>query len=232
MGIKPEEIEVIAERIPQWDFLNQLPEKIGDFTWKKDGSRKGHILTFGAYQDKSGRRRLEIAYTTETWDYLIFKQIGLLRFRDLRFITRDRDKFAREVSERIEALVGEVSEGASPRCRGALLKKGITDWDFAKELPQRIGRFELFLNADNAFEFINNSLAFVHYADFETKSHLTFFYNRGRREFFAEKILRGVPFTIHDFDAKDLAELEGLIKDHLESYLLSMGEELEQKGRR
>ena len=99
---KPEDIEVIMKRRPDWEFLQKLPKELHGFTFKEGGQLNGHEFVLGSYVNEVARRRLELIYTKETFDYVPVRQIGLLRYRDFRYITRDKDVFAEWITSAID----------------------------------------------------------------------------------------------------------------------------------
>ena len=220
---KPEDIEVIIKRRPDWDFLQKLPKELHGFTFKEGGQLKGHELVLGSYVNEEARRRLELIYTKETFDYVPVRQVGLLRYRDFRYITRDKDVFAEWITGAIDRLVGETTPNYIPRSGHLLKEKGILGWCFPDTLPERIGNFVKFIGPRYPLDFINNATVILDYADFDAGNELVCLYNRVRNEFYAENKKHLIPNTIHEFDAKKLEDLEVLLAERLEPYLLDLG---------
>ena len=220
---KPEDFEVIRERRPHWEFLQKLPRELHGFTFKEGGQLNRHEFVLGAYENAEARRRLELIYTKETFDYVPIRQVGLLRYRDFRYITRDRDQFAELITGAIDRLVEETAPTYIPRSGHLLKKKGILDWSFPDTLPDRIGNFVKFIGPRYPLEFINNATVILDYADFAAGNELLFLYNRARNEFYSENKKLMIPNTMHEFDAKTLTDLEELLAENLEPYLLKLG---------
>ena len=204
---KPEDIEVIIKRRPDWDFLQKLPKELHGFTFKEGGQLKGHELVLGSYVNEEARRRLELIYTKETFDYVPVRQ----------------DVFAEWITGAIDRLVGETTPNYIPRSGHLLKEKGILDWCFPDTLPERIGNFVKFIGPRYPLDFINNATVILDYADFDAGNELVVLYNRVRNEFYAENKKHLIPNTIHEFDAKKLEDLEMLLAEHLEPYLLDLG---------
>ena len=183
---------------------------------------KGHELVLGSYVNEEARRRLELIYTKETFDYVPVRQVGLLRYRDFRYITRDKDVFAEWITGAIDRLVGETTPNYIPRSGHLLKEKGILGWCFPDTLPERIGNFVKFIGPRYPLDFINNATVILDYADFDAGNELVVLYNRVRNEFYAENKKHLIPNTIHEFDAKKLEDLEMLLAEHLEPYLLDL----------
>ena len=142
---KPEEIEVIMERRPRWEFLQKLPKELHGFTFEEGGQLNGHEFLLGAYVNEAARRRLELIYTKETFDYVPVRQVGLHRYRDFRYITRDKDVFEKWITGAIDRLVEETSPTYIPRSGHILKMKGILDWHYPDKLPDRVGNFVKFI---------------------------------------------------------------------------------------
>ena len=219
---KPEDIKVIMERRPAWEFLQKLPREMFGFTFQEGGQLKGHEFVLCSYENEAWRRRLELIYTKETFDYVPIRQVGLHRYRDLRYITRDKDAFAATMSEILPRLLEEITPAYIPKSRHMLEEKGILQWHFPDTLPDRVGRFVKYITPQYPLDFINNSTVILDYVDFSAGDELVFLYNRARNEFFAESKTRFFPNTIHDFDAVSLEELETLLSEKLEAYLKAM----------
>ena len=236
---KPEDFKVIRERRPHWEFLQKLPRELHGFTFKEGGlilpkeqrgyaiedgeDTGGHEFLLGTYENEAARRRLDLVYTKETYDYVPIRQVGLLRYRDFRFITRDKDQFVEWISGRIDELVEETTPTYIPRSAYLLKFKGILDWHFPDTLPDRIGNFVKFIGPQHPLEFLNATTVILDYVDFDGCNELVFFYNRARNEYYAENKKHMFPSTMHEFDAKKLTDLEELLAEKLEPYLLELG---------
>ena len=238
---KPEDFEVIKERRPNWEFLQKLPRELHGFTFKEGGlllpnekhgyplvdcgDMTGHEYVLGFYENEAARRRLELIYTKETYDYVPVRQVGLNRYRDFRYITRDKDVFVEWINGKIDQLVEETTPNYIPRSGYFLKDKGILDWHFPDTLPDRIGNFVKFIGPQYPLDFTNGTYIILDYVDFDESNELMFLYNRIRNEFYAENKIRFKPNTIHDFDAKKMADLEVLLAERLEPYLLALGKD-------
>ena len=219
---KPEKFEVIMERRSSWFFLQNLPKELFEFTMQEGGQLNRNEFTLASYVNDGWHRRLELIYTKETFDYVPVRQVGLHRYRDLRYIKRDKDVFAKNITQVLPRLLEEITPDYLPRSGHMLKSKGILDWNFPDTLPEKIGSFVKFIGPRHPLDFINNSTVILDYVDFAGGNELVFLYNRVRNEFFAENKKAFIPNTIHDFDALKLETLESLIKEKLESYLLKL----------
>lgn len=217
-----EDIKVIQARLSSWNFLQQLPRDLQGFKYQDGGTLNGHVLTLCSYVKPELRRQLDFIYTKETFDYMPVKKVGLHTFRDVRYITRSKELFAAKMPEVLPRILGELAPEAQPSCISVLRKKGVLDWPYAKKLPETIGRFKLFIHPHQPLEYINNSVIFLDYTDFEGGNQLVFLYNQVMNIFFAETKREFIPGTIHDFDCQTLAQLEKLLAQKLEGYLAGL----------
>ena len=59
---KPEDLQVIMERRPNWEFLRKLPRELFGFVFEEGGALNGHEFLLCAYNNEKARRRLELVY--------------------------------------------------------------------------------------------------------------------------------------------------------------------------
>lgn len=199
MGAKIEKIEDIAASLPEWDFLKQLPENVGFFVKVPGRGIEGQILSILSYVDEEHHRRLDLIYTKETFDYIPVKMVGLHMYRDERFFCRDKDRFAQLIKDNLPMLLEEISHDRVGSYSYEARRLNFAGWDFWKKLPKRIGPFELFITPDKPVQYINGSIIFLDYSDFEHQSQLYFMFNSFRIEVFGEMLQRNVPVTTNAF---------------------------------
>ena len=104
-------ITEIEAELQSWDFLQQLPKELEGFTLREGTGIKGNILNIASYVDESNHVCVDLIYTGETFDYVIVKNLGLHTFRDDRFFTRDKDKFAEVVLNKLPSLLQDMGKG-------------------------------------------------------------------------------------------------------------------------
>lgn len=153
-------IEEIREALDGWDFLKELPEEINGFTLHQDRTIDGQVLNIASYRNDAVRCRLDITYTSETFDYVPVKIAGLHQYRDIRYFFRSRERFAEHVKDKLPALVHDI-DIRTRHDLGVIIKEtGLPEWTYGEKLPEKIGRFELFIRPENAIEYINGSIIF------------------------------------------------------------------------
>lgn len=217
MGYKP--IEEIQQETRQWDFIRGLPEQVGQFSKKLVDTIDGQILTICRYEAPELRARLDIIYTSETFDYIAVHTMGMNSYRDIRFIYKDREVFAKNVKAYLPGILHSMEEPASVNLGEQVAEHGILTWDYGNHLPEKIGPFELFIKPARAIEHINGSIILIDYSNFDRLDQLIIMYNRLRDQFFGEVKINSVFHASMDFDSKNLKELEGKLKEHLEETL-------------
>lgn len=219
-------IKEIEASLQDWELLKQLPPVVGDFKLVPSTGIAGQILNLGAYVDEKTHCRLDLTYTSETFDYVPVKTVGLHVFRDERYFHRDREKFGQQLLAELPLLLSSIDRG-KPHAFGCEAKTlGFEKWDYWRKLPARIGDYELFITPENPLEYLNGSYIFLDYTDFQHGNQLYFAYNIYRNELFAEKKKGYFPLTTDVFDVnsavKDERKLEllgRLLDAHLERTL-------------
>ena len=219
-------ITEIEASLQNWDLLTKLPPKMGNFDLLPGTGIKGQILNIASYEYAPSHCRLDLTYTSETFDYVPVKTVGLHVFRDERYFHRDREKFGQQLLAELPLLLSSIDRG-KPHTFGCEAKTlGFEKWDYWRKLPARIGDYELFITPENPLEYLNGSYIFLDYTDFQHGNQLYFAYNIYRNELFAEKKKAYFPLTTDVFDVnstvKDDRKLEllgQLLDAHLERTL-------------
>ena len=212
-------IDEIAVQVKDWTFVNALPEEVKGFTKKIKIEKQGQVLFICSYLNEELRARLDIIYTSETFDYILCRTMGLNEYRDIRFIYKQRDIFEREVGLNIESILAEMYSPEHRKLVYIVEEKGIPTWEYGNNLPAKIGSFELYIKPCEVIRHINGSFIFVDYSDFERKDQLVIMYNVLRDEIFAELKVAGVFRTLRTFDCRSLKELEEKLEKHLKETL-------------
>ena len=215
-------ITEIEAELQEWEFLKQLPKELEGFTLREGTGIKGNILNIASYVDEANHACVDLIYTGETFDYVIVKNLGLHTFRDDRFFTRDKDKFAEVVLNKLPALLQEMGKSKVKHMGYESEVMGFNEWDDWKTLPKQIGNFELYITPDNPLEYINGSWVILDYSDFANGNQLMFLYNSFRNELFAEMKKGYLPLTTEEFNANSLEALSALIKEKLEKTLTTL----------
>ncbi|MDY6029033.1 MAG: hypothetical protein SPI71_02075 [Acidaminococcaceae bacterium] len=216
-----------ARSIEEWDLLENLPREIKGFTLTAGAGACGDIYNIAAYVDAERHSRLDFTFTKETEDYLVVKTVGMHCFRDERYFNRSRENFAAAVLRDIEKIIaGMIFDEQLDSESYSMKQLGLAKWGTWRELPKSIAGFELFITPEKPLQFINGSVIFLNYVDWNRGSELYILYNEFRNEIFGEMVKNGQPFPLSKFDVpanvkdKDKLRVLGeILKDELESTL-------------
>ncbi len=216
---KEDKLHAVAAEVQAWDFIASLPQQIDGFAKVIDGDTLGQVLHICHYENKEHRLMARIIYTVETEDYILTQQYGLNHFRDMRFIYRDRELFARTVGDKLEQVLDLMLHPEHRNLGELVAEKELTTWEFGNNLPEQIGNFVRYLRPADTFEYLNGSVIFLDYSNFANSDQLVFYYNCLRDQFFAEIKVGGVFEDTKAFDSRDLTLLEQELKEHLTEVL-------------
>ena len=226
---KPKPIEEIAAELKDWELLAQLPQELEGFTLQPGTGIKGQILNIAAYVNEAMHCRLDITYTSETFDYVPVKTVGLHTFRDERYFCRDRERFGQMLLRQLPELIRNVDRKTLHKMPFEAAELGFEKWEFWRSLPRELEGYELFITPDNPLPYINGSFIFLDYTDFAGGNQIYFSYNIFRDELFAEMRSHNLPLTTESFDVKanvpawgKLAALEQHLRERLQETLVSL----------
>lgn len=72
-------ITEIEAQLGEWEFLKELPQEIDGFKLTMGQGIDGQILTIASYSNEAMHSKLDLIYTSETFDYVPVKTIGSIR---------------------------------------------------------------------------------------------------------------------------------------------------------
>ena len=222
----------VEESLKDWGLIEQLPQEVNGFTRVPGTGIKGQILNIMAYVNEEKHCRLDITYTTETFDYVPVKTIGLHTFRDERFFARDRERFGEMLLKHLPEILKDMLREDNHEYGFEAESLGFEKWDFWRTLPEKIGSFERFIDPEHPLVYLNGSTIFLDYTDFEHGHQIYFSYNSFRNDVFAEMKQHYLPLTtelydvpLNVVDSKKLAHLEKLIEKHLRNTMQELSKE-------
>ncbi len=218
-------IKEIEANLQYWDFLKYLPRNINGFNLVKGAGIKGRILNIAAYVNEPMHSRVDLIYMAETDDYVPVKTIGLHNFYDERFFCRDRKKFANMMLQYLPNIIGDVDRNQKHPLSYEMMGIDFSGWKYWTKFPKKIEEYELFLTPDNPVKYINGSVLFLDYTDFNHGNQIVFMYNTFRDELFAELKKNHIPLTTERFDARNLSDLEKLMDTQLEATLRELSKQ-------
>ena len=180
-------ITEIQEETKSWDFIDQLPEQVGQFTRKRVGTIDGQVLTICRYEAPALRASLDITYSSETFDYILVHTMGMNSYRDIRFIYKEKGYLRPEGAE-LPARILDAMEHPRKVNLGEMVEEKRHPHLGLRQQPagKKIGPFQLYIKPANAIEHINGSIIVIDYSNFVRKDQLIIMYNRLRDEFFGK----------------------------------------------
>jgi hypothetical protein len=217
MGYDP--IDEIQKQTREWEFIKKLPDTIGAFHKKLVDKIEGQILYICRYEAPELKAKADIIYSSETFDYILVRTMGINTYRDMRLIYKERDIFAEKTAHYLPEVLRDMEKPEEVNLGEMVEDKHLKEWEYGKSLPSKIGPFELYIRPDRAIEHINGSVIIIDYTDFSRNDQLIIMYNRLRNEFFGELKINGLFRTTREFDAKNLDGLRKLLEEKLEKTL-------------
>lgn len=208
--MKPETKTRIAEEAASAEFFNSLPNNIHGFTLKKIFTDRLDRFNYFSYE--KDHRSLTAYFHEETAEYKVRVAIGLTEFCLTEFFTGSFERFTKILSAKLDAAIENLT---APVTDLLLAEKNFAAWEYGKTLPQEFEGFELFVAPDNPVKITNGSYILINYANFETTSDFTIFYNVYTENFSGESKIRLVPHVSYLFDAVTLKELDAALEKNL-----------------
>lgn len=215
-------LQEIVQQAQAWDFLHNLPAVLGQFQKKDEATIEGQLVHLCCYEAPKLKAKVDLLYTTETFDYILVRSLGMNIYRDISLIYRDKDDFATMVEKNLPHILHTMEHPEEVNLGEMVKNKAILTWTYGNNLPATIGPFQLYIRPEKAIEHINGSIILVDYTDFARQDQFVLYYNRLRNEFFAETKIAGVFHATRDFDATTLPSLEKKLTEHLETTLTAI----------
>ncbi len=212
-------IDEIAKAAKDWSFIKELPAQMGTFQKTEPYTKDGKILTICSYYDTERNSGADIIYTSETFDYILVRKIGMNIYRDVRFIYKEKDEFAKKVKEALPQILAETADPTLVNLGEMVADKKILTWEYGNTLPETLGQFSLYIKPAHAIDYLNGSVIMLDYSDFAHQDQFVIYYNRFREEFFGELKIGSVFHATKAFDSKSLGALEKKLKARLASTL-------------
>ena len=225
--MKVDLVEKIAPQVETWEYLKQLPPEMHGFHFKEIGAAEGDKYHIFTYENDVKHCKIDVYYHHETKEYKLKVQIGLTDFCSVEYISNDLAELEKKLAERLELLMEDLVEPKTERLSCLVKETGVLDWEYARELPETIAGFQLFITPSDPVRTINGSYVILDYSNFAENSNFVILYNILREEFSAEMKFHDIPEITYDFDADSLQELEKLLKTKLIPTLEGMQQRLE-----
>ena len=209
------------------EYLQSLPTVYSGFLLDNEAKEEGLLHRIFAYRNEACRRSATIVYDKVTFEFMLRVRVGLVEFCDVRFIHPDRQCFEAVLKNSLFSLLDLLQCCIPERMETLFRNKKLLEWDYESFLPQQLHGFSRVLCPQNCVQVTNGSYLILDYSDYDCLSSLRFFYNVFRDDFFAEKLIQGVPEATSVFDVKSLTDLEVRLKKSLADCLLDLRHRIE-----
>ena len=194
-------VEKIEHALEGWPLLDSLP--IDD------------RYDIFSYENAVIHKSVTAYYHEETHEYKLRMQVGFVEFCRIEYITNSLEIFGEKLSKELMQLLEDMVTFNLKNISSLVIKKGICDWAFAKELPETLEGYQLFIKPQQPVKINNGSYIIIDYVDFTHASDVTIYYNMYRDEFFGEARIHSIPDVTYDFDSNELVELQEKLEKHL-----------------
>lgn len=210
-----ETIEKVEASLEGWQLLESLPPEIAGFHFSLLRAPHEDMYDIFSYENPALHRRVTAYFHEETQEYKLRVRIGFIEFCRIEFITASLGAFSQALEEHLAALIDGMVTFHPESLSSLVLKKGIREWPYGKQLPETLEGHELFIRPQQPVKITNGSYIIIDYVDFEQESDVTIYYNMYRDEFFGEARVHAIPDVTYDFDSHTLDELQQKLEAHL-----------------
>ena len=210
-----ETIEKVEASLEGWQLLESLPPEIAGFHFSLLRAPHEDMYDIFSYENPALHRRVTAYFHEETQEYKLRVRIGFIEFCRIEFITASLGAFSQALEEHLAALIDGMVTFHPDSLSSLVLKKGIREWPYGKQLPETLEGHELFIRPQQPVKITNGSYIIIDYVDFEQESDVTIYYNMYRDEFWGEVRAHSIPDVSYVFDCHELDELQKKLEEHL-----------------
>lgn len=208
-------VEKIEHALEGWPLLDSLPRKCYGFHYRALCVPIDDRYDIFSYENAVIHKSVTAYYHEETHEYKLRMQVGFVEFCRIEYITNSLEIFGEKLSKELMQLLEDMVTFNPKNISSLVIKKGICDWAFAKELPETLEGYQLFIKPQQPVKINNGSYIIIDYVDFTHASDVTIYYNMYRDEFFGEARIHSIPDVTYDFDSNELVELQEKLEKHL-----------------
>lgn len=208
-------VEKIEHALEGWSLLNSLPRECHGFHYRALCVPIDDRYDIFSYENAVIHKSVTAYYHEETYEYKLRMQVGFVEFCRIEYITNSLEIFGEKLSKELMQLLEDMVTFNPKNISSLVIKKGICDWAFAKELPETLEGYQLFIKPQQPVKINNGSYIIIDYVDFTHASDVTIYYNMYRDEFFGEARIHSIPDVTYDFDSNELVELQEKLEKHL-----------------
>ncbi len=217
--MKAETLEKIKQELSSWPDMEAMPQVLHGFLLERLEQEVEDCYDIFSYRNEPLHRSVTAYYHEETHEYKLRVKIGLIEFCNIAYISEDVEVFRAHTEERLGDYLHSLTVFDEKSLGTILRQKKVTSWEAAKDLPEELEGFTLFIRPQEPVKINNGSFIILDYVDFSIESSVTIYYNLYRDEFFGEARIRSIPDVSYDFDATELGELEARLQRDLEARL-------------
>lgn len=208
-------VEKIEHALEGWPLLDSLPRECYGFHYRALCVPIDDRYDIFSYENAVIHKSVTAYYHEETHEYKLRMQVGFVEFCRIEYITNSLEIFGEKLSKELMQLLEDMVTFNPKNISSLVIKKGICDWAFAKELPETLEGYQLFIKPQQPVKINNGSYIIIDYVDFTHASDVTIYYNMYRDEFFGEARIHSIPDVTYDFDSNELVELQEKLEKHL-----------------
>lgn len=208
-------VEKIEHALEGWSLLDSLPRECHEFHYRALCVPIDDRYDIFSYENAVIHKSVTAYYHEETHEYKLRMQVGFVEFCRIEYITNSLEIFGEKLSKELMQLLEDMITFNPKNISSLVIKKGICDWAFAKELPETLEGYQLFIKPQQPVKINNGSYIIIDYVDFTHASDVTIYYNMYRDEFFGEARIHSIPDVTYDFDSNELVELQEKLEKHL-----------------
>lgn len=208
-------VEKIEHALEGWPLLDSLQRECYGFHYRALCVPIDDRYDIFSYENAVIHKSVTAYYHEETHEYKLRMQVGFVEFCRIEYITNSLEIFGEKLSKELMQLLEDMVTFNPKNISSLVIKKGICDWAFAKELPETLEGYQLFIKPQQPVKINNGSYIIIDYVDFTHASDVTIYYNMYRDEFFGEARIHSIPDVTYDFDSNELVELQEKLEKHL-----------------
>ena len=197
--------------LADWELLTKLPATCGGFHFsvlKTVTGESRDMYDIFCYDDPPAHRCVTAYFHEETHEYKLRVRVGYIEFCRIEYITSDLAVFTATLEAQLLPLLDSLETFRPSSLSVMVLEKHILEWPYAKELPETLEGYTLFVRPTAPVKITNGSYIIIDYVDFDHGCDVTIYYNIYRDEFFGEARVHSIPDVTYEFDARTLDGLQ------------------------
>ena len=213
----------LAAEFDAANFFGEIPAAIENFKLEKIFNDVGDKFIYFTFRNVDAHKSLTAYFHEETKEYKVSVKIGLTEFCLTNFFTENFLHFKEIFTAGLEGAIKNLSAQIDAEDDILIAEQKFSAWTYGQNLPKNLAGFELFIAPKNPVPITNGSYIIINYSDFDKSCDLNIFYNIYSNNFSGESQINGVYHPLYIFDANNLADLEKILTENLQSELERIG---------